>query len=127
MPTRLASNSEDAVLFKNGDRIRITGTEVVHLRTGRTAVLLTGGVTATGHEALRNVKVTVHLKDLKEKPNELIDLETQATPPIPDSAFRNPRAAASAEEMLAELASLPRMPSLTHSASTDWAVFEALH
>ena len=107
MPTRLASNSEDAVLFKNGDRIRITGTEVVHLRTGRTAVLLTGGVTATGHEALRNVKVTVHLKDLKEKPNELIDLETQATPPIPDSAFRNPRAAASAEEMLAELASMP--------------------
>ena len=86
-------------LFLNRDRIRVAGTDVVHLRTGRTATLLNGASVDT--------MVRVHLKDLTESPDEIIDLATQATPPVPNATFKNTTIATGQQEMLAELASLP--------------------
>ena len=67
---RSPATSMTESLFKNRDRVRVDGSNVVHLRTGRRVPLVRGGPVAS---IVRTV-----LSSLQEKPGEEIDL----APPV---------------------------------------------
>ena len=99
-------------LCKVGDRVRVEGTQVVHLRTGRKVSLEAGASVST--------LARVRLKGLKELPGETIELAKQAEPAVAGAfRFTNVAAAAGREEILAELAALPTSKSQQDHAARN--------
>ena len=85
-------------LFVNRDRVRVEGSEVTHLRTGRRVPII--GPPAT-------TLVRTVLKDLREVAGEKIDLGTQANPPVAGCKFANVSVLADVAQRLEEMRKLP--------------------
>lgn len=89
-----------AGLFKNKDRVRVDGTQVVHLKSGRSVPL------AEGATVPRLQGITV-LKGITELAGEVIDFANMADPPVPGVRITNVHAAVSFAEALETLTKLP--------------------
>ena len=87
-------------LFKNKDRVRVDGTQVVHLKSGRSVPL------AEGATVPRLQGITV-LKGITELAGEVIDFANMAEPPVPGVRIINVHAAVSFAEALETLTKLP--------------------
>jgi hypothetical protein len=64
---------EVSALFRNGDRVRAHGSEVVHLRSGRKVPIIGAAIPVLARTVL---------KGIREVAGEKIDLATAAEPPV---------------------------------------------
>ena len=95
-----APKAEAEGLFKNKDRVRVDGKQVVHLKSGRSVPL------AEGATVPRLQGITV-LKGITELAGEVIDFANMADPPVPGVRIINVHAAVSFAEALETLTKLP--------------------